>query len=433
MLQTFLKDLSHNRLPGQLIIQLTDRCNAKCPQCGMRVTENFKRSTLDVDTVKRTLDAAAKKGIQAVSFTGGEPLLLLDPLVELIHYAGSLGFKHIRTGTNGFIFRESDRFRAKINQIAERLARTPLRNFWISIDSSRPDLHEEMRGFTGIVRGIEQALPIFHAHGIYPSANLGINRNMGGMARRQRLQASANSRSYLEKFKAEYAAAFDEFYRFVINLGFTMASVCYPMSVEDETEDAHLKPVYAASAVDPVIRFSRREKSILFQALMETVPRFRPQIRVFTPLCSLYALRKQYAEPAHSGYPCRGGIDYFFIDASDGNTYPCGYRGQENLGKFWNLDRNTIDPHQNCFLCDWECFRDPSEIFGPLLQGARNLKGLCKKVFHDPAFFRYWIGDLAYYQMCDLFNGRSAPRFQHLKVVKPLVMPQVKEHLVTAC
>jgi molybdenum cofactor biosynthesis enzyme MoaA len=85
------------------VVQITDRCNARCPQCGMRVTESFARSTLATDAIKRMIDAAACRGVQAISFTGGEPLLDLPRLVELIRYAGDAGIPYIRTGTNGFM------------------------------------------------------------------------------------------------------------------------------------------------------------------------------------------------------------------------------------------------------------------------------------------------------------------------------------------
>ena len=37
---------------------------------------------------------------------------------------------------------------------AEALADTPLRNFWISLDSPFDAVHEQMRGFKGGVAGI---------------------------------------------------------------------------------------------------------------------------------------------------------------------------------------------------------------------------------------------------------------------------------------
>ena len=39
--------LLRGRVPGQLVIQYTDACNARCPQCGMRTTERYLRSKLE--------------------------------------------------------------------------------------------------------------------------------------------------------------------------------------------------------------------------------------------------------------------------------------------------------------------------------------------------------------------------------------------------
>ncbi len=50
----------------------------------MRATETFKRSTLDLDTAKKIIDRAASNGVTALSFTGGEPLLFLEQVAELI-------------------------------------------------------------------------------------------------------------------------------------------------------------------------------------------------------------------------------------------------------------------------------------------------------------------------------------------------------------
>ncbi len=172
--------LFRGQAPGQLIIQLTDRCNARCPQCGMRVLNRFQRTRLDNAYVKQLLDAGARQGMRMVSFTGGEPLLFRDDLIALITYAGEVGFRYIRTGTNGFLFRnhQDPRFDDRVKSLAEALAATPLRNLWFSVDSAEPAIHDAMRGFPGVLSGIAKALPIFHAHGIYPSANVGLNRNL---------------------------------------------------------------------------------------------------------------------------------------------------------------------------------------------------------------------------------------------------------------
>jgi MoaA/NifB/PqqE/SkfB family radical SAM enzyme len=96
----------------------------------------------------------------------------------MLAFARDAGIEYTRTGTNGFMFMNSDSgdFEKRIAKIAEALAATKIRNFWISIDSADPALHEAMRGLPGVIKGIEKALPIFNQYGIYPSANLGISR-----------------------------------------------------------------------------------------------------------------------------------------------------------------------------------------------------------------------------------------------------------------
>ena len=177
------KQLRSGHLPGQVIIQLTDQCNASCSQCGMRRENKFTRSTLAVDDIKRMLDAMAERGVVAVSFTGGEPLLYLNQLEECVRHARSVGIRYIRTGTNGFMFRNHERpeFQKKVHELAGRLATSGLYTFWISIDSAFAEIHEKNRGLPNSIAGIEKALPIFHEHGLYPSSNLGINRYLGGV------------------------------------------------------------------------------------------------------------------------------------------------------------------------------------------------------------------------------------------------------------
>ncbi len=392
--------LLYKRIPGQLVIQFTDHCNARCPQCGMRVTNKFGRSRLSVDEVKRILDAAAMRGIEVVSFTGGEPMLFADQLAEMIRYAGAVGIKYIRTGTNGFFFANSDAsdFESRIRKIAETLAGTPIRNFWISVDSASAEIHETMRGFKGIISGIEKALPIFHDVGIYPSANLGINRNTGGEY--IGIGKDIEADEFYEKFKA----AFEKFYLFVISLGFTIANACYPMSSGNDGHD--LNAVYAATSTDSIVRFSPMEKALLFKALFNVIPKFRSAIRIFSPRASLYALYRQYTDDVEKPYPCRGGSDFFFIDAKDGNVYPCGYRGSENLGRFQDMPSQPCS--NDCYLCDWECFRDPSELFGPILHGMSGPIDLLRKMLRDPEYFRLWLEDLKYYRKCSFFDGRKA-------------------------
>lgn len=411
-LQTF-EQLRRNRLPGQLIVQITDACNAKCPQCGMRVTAGFKRSRLSLDAVRRAIDAAAEKGFQAISFTGGEPFLFLDDLVALIRYAGSAGIPYIRTGTNGFVFmgRDEKGFHSRMERMAQALADTPLRNFWISIDSANPRIHEEMRGLPGVIDGIAAALPIFHACGIYPSANLGINRRIAGDT-----GSAGEPRLAPESFYRHFLAGFERFFAFARELGFTMANVCYPMSIaEGDTPADGLSPVYAATATDNIVNFSDTEKTLLFQALFDAIPSCRSRMRIFTPRTSLLALIRRTSGGKPEAYPCRGGIDFFFIDAQTGHAYPCGYRGNEDMGLFEALDiADLLKNGAHCRQCDWECFRDPSELMGPALDLLNHPARLTRRLMTDRAYARLWLEDLRYYRACDFFDGRKPPAWGRL-------------------
>ena len=414
--------LLHRRPPGQLIIQMTDRCNASCPQCGMRVSNPFARKRIPDDDIKRIIDAAAQNGVDALSFTGGEPMLEMERLLGLIQYAGKAGIRFIRTGTNGFFLRGSrrdpSRFLNRITGIAAQMAATPLRNFWISLDSCVPEIHEQMRGFPGVVRGIEKALPLFHDHGIYPSVNLGINRNVGGRRTAElHLRDYTNPGQYLSVFYRRYLEAFRRFYQQAIDLGFTILNTCYPMSIDAGKTDG-LEAVYAATASDRVVRFSAAEKALLFGALMECVAEFRDRIRIFSPLTSLYMLQRTYRNhpPGHfEAAPCRGGIDFFFIDAQTGETFPCGYRGSDSFGKYWELDMKKTDTRSVCRRCDWECFRDPSELFAPFSQLVCQPVRLLERIRHDSRYLRFWLSDLRYYAACDFFDGRRPTDPERIK------------------
>jgi len=403
------------RTPGQLVIQFTDHCNALCPQCGMRVSSPFPRTRLGLDHVKRMLDVSVQKGIRVVSFTGGEPLLHLNELTALIRHAKAAGIHYIRTGTNGYIFAnsESPRFMSRVQRVAESLAGTPLSNLWFSIDSAVPEVHESMRGFPGVIRGMEKALPVFHERMLFPSANLGINRNLGGdFTSRARIRTG--SEDEIEQFHQTYREAFRSFYGFVEGLGFTMVNSCYPMSVNQEEGPPGLSPVYGATSSEDIVRFNDAEKAELFRALFRVIPEFRSRLRIFSPRISLRGLYRAYGREPDEPYPCRGGLDYFFVDSKSGNTFPCGFRGEENLGRFWDFETRRTNGKGGCTLCDWECFRDPSELFGPLLQALHSPLRLLNRIRRDPGYAAVWIRDLDYYLACDLFDGRRPPDYPKL-------------------
>ncbi len=390
--------------PRQVVVQLTDRCNARCPQCGMNVTRGGVRGDLDEAAARRIVDHCARLGVSALSFTGGEPLLAGDRLFDVLAYADRRGIAYLRTGTNGWTFArpEAADFEVRVERLAANLVRSRVRNFWISLDSADPATHEAGRGLPGVVEGIKRALPLLAAHGIYPTANLALNRFMGGPVP---LGGDPD---------ALYAAARDGLGRFfdqALALGFTMANCCYPMS--DADADKGTRAVYAATADDARVTFADAEKCALFRAVLDVVPRYRGRLRIFTPLCAVYALWRQYSVPAFRPRPCLGGVSFLFVDRQ-GDAFPCGYRGGENLGPFGELDPSVLDKEPHCLACDWECFRDPSELFGPVGELLAGPLGWGRLWRADRRQLGLWLADLRYAAACGWFDGRRPPRPERL-------------------
>jgi hypothetical protein len=60
-----------------------------------------------------------------------------------------------------------------------------------------------------------------------------------------------------------------------------------------------------------------------------------------------------------------------------------------------------------CVKCHWECFRDPSQLFGLARYLIRHpiRTFITKRV--DPVMLRLWGQDIRYYVKCDFFNGRK--------------------------
>jgi MoaA/NifB/PqqE/SkfB family radical SAM enzyme len=395
--------------PGQVVIQFTDHCNARCPQCGMRRQNAFKRNCLRLPVLQSILNRAKAAGFSIVSFTGGEPLLHPELLISLLQYAGQLGMRFLRTGTNGFLFARSEDadYASRLEQTINNLAATPLRNFWISLDSCVPVFHERMRGLPGVVSGIRKALPLFHAQGLFPSANMFLNRNLGGDLTAQLFAEDFPDRAvYLQTFRSRYRIALERFFEHVLELGFTMCSICYPMAAPQTTSAEGLHPVYQAYSHDRIAIFTPEELTILFDLLYEIIPRFRRDLRIFTPRFTLRLLATRYRRSLPSFFPCLGGQRFLFVDAARGQVFPCGYREQESLGAADQIDWSDTFLPGDCTACDWECFRDPSDLLGPVWLGLTNPAALWQLWRQGDLPVRDWVGDLFYYAQTGFFNGR---------------------------
>ncbi len=123
-----------------ILLWVTDRCNLRCRMCGdqWRAGQQQSRQTLTLTDIAGICQAAARLRTMIISITGGEPLLHPDiyAILELIRDAGIAA----HMCTNGTLL--------SAERVA-RLARTGIKSVSVSIDSSTPELHDQLRGKEG--------------------------------------------------------------------------------------------------------------------------------------------------------------------------------------------------------------------------------------------------------------------------------------------
>ena len=87
--------------PYQLTIITTNQCTAKCAHCCMNSSPD-RGEKLNFEQIKNTVDSLhSLNPLEVVIFTGGEPTLLGEELLEAIAYVDSLGIS-TRLVTNAF-------------------------------------------------------------------------------------------------------------------------------------------------------------------------------------------------------------------------------------------------------------------------------------------------------------------------------------------
>ena len=101
----------------KLAIAMTDRCSAACEICCFSCSPQGER-TLSTALMKDVIRQACEMDIPSVGFTGGEPFLVFDQLLECTSYASSLGMQ-VTVNSNGFWGRNEKRARQMLKELKE--------------------------------------------------------------------------------------------------------------------------------------------------------------------------------------------------------------------------------------------------------------------------------------------------------------------------
>lgn len=82
--------------------------------------------------------------------------------------------------------------------------------------------------------------------------------------------------------------------------------------------------------------------------------------------------------------------------------YPCGFRKDIKFTSYEVMYRKK--DFLNCRDCDWECFRDPSNLLTPLNQFISSPARQINFFYKNRNFFKTWIKDLIYYSSCNFLT-----------------------------
>lgn len=132
---------NHLSTPCIALIDLTNRCNLRCPVCfaNSAVTGYIYEPTLEeVLQIMRHFRNILPIPPPMLQLSGGEPTLR-DDLFEIIRLGKKLGFQHIMLTTNGIKLAQSVEY-------CENLRKSGLDAIYLSFDGTESETYKKMRG-----------------------------------------------------------------------------------------------------------------------------------------------------------------------------------------------------------------------------------------------------------------------------------------------
>jgi len=125
-------------------IDLTNRCNMRCPICFANSGAAgyvFEPPYEEVIRQLQVLRDLRPTPCTAVQFTGGEPTIH-PQFLRIVAAAGEMGFSHIQVATNGI--------RLADYQFARRAAEAGVHTLYLQFDGVGPEPHRQTRNYPGI-------------------------------------------------------------------------------------------------------------------------------------------------------------------------------------------------------------------------------------------------------------------------------------------
>ena len=129
---------SHLRHATLVEVEVTQRCNLRCPVCFMAAGD--APAAPDLDTLAEMFQAIGRQaGLQvSIQLTGGEPTVRKD-LPEIVHLGRQAGFAAIEVNTNGIVLGRQPAFLAS-------LAEAGISGIYLQFDGLTGPVYEQVRG-----------------------------------------------------------------------------------------------------------------------------------------------------------------------------------------------------------------------------------------------------------------------------------------------
>ncbi len=160
-------------------LDLTNRCNLRCPFCFANANVQTYVYEPDVDQIAQMMDRALAiepHRMQAIQFSGGEPTLA-PHFLDACKMAKERGIKMIQAATNGIRF-------AREPEFAARAARAGLNAAYLQFDGVTDDVYQVTRGVKGLWEIKQRAVEACRKAGIrvtlVPTMIRGVNDHQIG-------------------------------------------------------------------------------------------------------------------------------------------------------------------------------------------------------------------------------------------------------------
>ena len=133
---------NHRHHPRLVELELTQRCNLRCPVCFMAADDNQENYSTDLglDDIARRLETILEQCGPQVSLqlTGGEPTVRKD-LPEIVALCRQVGFSAIEVNTNGVVISRDPQF-------LEQLVAAGITGIYMQFDGLTDPIYQQIRG-----------------------------------------------------------------------------------------------------------------------------------------------------------------------------------------------------------------------------------------------------------------------------------------------